>query len=405
MNRTLSPSEKYHLVKNVYILAETRVKQALSGPLALKALKILQKEHPFLKVCIKQKKENYEFHLQDHPPLFFKEVSEKEPEALIHDLMNQTFSFDKLFEAVLLHHPKGDVFITLLHHSIADGASAQALHQRFFEILESLMDHKDIKPKEEYPLPPALSHRIPKKYMEVEPVKAEPLKEDVHYLPGHLKDHPKKETYRLCLNLSQLITKQILKQAKSYGVSVNAYICAILSKTASLFISSSKDRYTLMHDIPINARSYLTPQASLNELASYNSGFFSSVQVSKNTTVKDMALEIFEASQKALDPLAIYEEIARNHHHCKSAPIETIPWQIQLYTSNLGVIDFHTRHLKVKHFSFHAFCHVPFLFTFCTFNSKLRFCFIFTTPYLTKKFVQQFKKSFAQEIQNELERN
>ncbi len=404
MHRFLSAGEEnYHHYK-VYIFMESRFEHLIPSPLVFQALQILQKEHPFLRASIRSKEGHYEFYIPEKPVLHFREV-EHEPESYIHSLMNEKIDPDKLFEAVLLQYENKSIFITLLHHAIADGISNVALHQRFFDLLELLI--KGVKPKslKAYPLPSPLIKRIPKQYQKMNAsclLKKYTHKSSLSYLPGDFETKEDKEIHRIKESLNEKETKKLKEHCKKRQVSINACLCAFLLKTASQFIESKTTPFNMAHDVPVNVRASLTPPASPHELASYNSVFFSQVTLNHETSVWKIAGQIHATTRKSVEPKIIYETIVACEEMFNSGSYFEDPDKVFLYTTNLGQVHFQTNLLKISEFRFHACCFVPFLVSFNTFNGKLCFSFIFTTPFLTKKFMQNFCVNFIKEIKNEL---
>ena len=414
MKRYLSPNEKLYLKENVYILMESRTSQRVSIKDAQKACEILCTEHPFLRASI-EKDENNFYIKPNATPSFVMEESFGCPEEFVRHLMNQPAS-NTLCQFHLVHGEYKDSFITYFHHALADGVSNQKVHQRFFQLLEKISNHEEIKPSTPYPLPRSLlnrlSHNLTNQY-----IKHKLTEFDIKYHQGHIEylssneqsSKSPKEISRKTLRLPQNITLKLQNLSKALQVSMNALLCAFLLKAVSKHISRQAPYY-LAHDIPFDARKLLNPVAHENELACYVGVIFSKVLLAQDSSISQIAKQIYINTKKALEPQSAKESLLLINERIESGNFLEPSGKIFLYTSNLGKVNFDhskaARNLKPKYiideFYFHAACHAPFITTFNSINNQMNLSFVFTKPLVSESFIETLIVQISNLISSEI---
>ncbi len=399
--RTLTCLEECHAKWDISILMESRTENKIPLDRAKVVIQHLQKEHPLLNVQIEKKGDQFSFVQAENIEIPVQSTKEPSSQA-ISKWMNTPIGRDHLLQVLIIQKKSGDIFLTKIHHSIADGISNFHLHDSFFIYLDRLIKGKSLPHPKPYPLPQPVQSLLP---AHIQGLKREPIAKKWHQdiqekaplgLSGDFKNPEKRVVHRIELSLSPHETESLISKSKESKVSVNSTVIAALLATSAHFIETSMAEFHLSMHIPINLRPLLDPPLTSFPLADIIGGMRYEIPISKPIDFWKIAKKIHQKTRKEFSLENVFKSL-----HAFDEIFKDEEESVFHYTSNLGAVEFTETSFKVLEFGFHACCEVPFLFTCATCNHQMRFFFIYTTPIVSKSFMTKYTRYFLDLLKKE----
>lgn len=392
--RPLAPNEVFYLNNSVAVVAESHLNHSISILDAQRVLEYLQKYHPLMRIQIIKNGVQSFFHEKTDCKIDL-QVSKSPYQKAIGSFISTLIDPKEPFEILIIQSEQGDILVTKTQHCLSDGVSIQAFHNDFLICLETLRNKKPLLEKAPYPLPPSCLECAPPSCLKasraqlIKETTPDPKNYSIKNLEPLKKIEEAPQIHLITEKLGRSQMNELIHLCKKHNVKFNSLICAVLILAAGSLIKTNDLEFYLLLDIPVNLRPYLDPPIANHHLSSIVSNYANYYRADGAKDIWQVAKEInadmhthFDL-EKLFKRMLVYDYLFDSNETSK----------IELYTSNLGLVQFDTSYYKVKEFGFYAHGFIPLIFTVTSTEEGMRLSFLYTTPYNSHQLTQSLVKA------------